>query len=127
MKFPFGVRGNKVAELEYEQALAAKALAHTLAEARMLPVRPERDASDDDAESFTPPRRPAPVPLKTDGMGHDPSLVGIIDPREDGAEKPNRAGIPIREHATRTAARRTAGCTSLHRDRGTSRATFSGC
>ena len=127
MKFPTGIRGNKVAELEYEQALAAKTLAYTLAEARMLPVRPAREESDDDGASFAPPRRPAPVPAKSDGMGYDRALVGIIDPRESGEENPNRAGIPVRDHGPRTAVRRTAGCTSLHRDRGSSRATFSGC
>jgi len=120
MRFPTGIRGNKVAELEYEQCLAAKTLAYTLAEARMLPVKPAREESDDDGASFAPPRRPAPVPVKTDGLGHDAQLVGIIDTRD-------HRGIPIRDYAPRTSVRRTAGCTSLHRDRGTSRATFSGC
>ena len=120
MKFPTGIRGNKVAELEYEQALAAKTLAYTLAEARMLPVRPLREDDGADAADFAPPRRPAPVPVKTDGCGHDAGLVGIIDARD-------HRGIPIRDHAPRTSVRRTSGCTTLRRDRGSSRATFSGC
>ena len=125
MKIPPAIRG-KVAELEYAAKLAAGALARALSAAsfdrRRKGERAPRPAAEPEecATSFAPPRRPAPTPAKSDGLGHDAQLVGIIDPRDE-------RGIPIRDHGPRTAVRRTAGCTSLHRDRGTSRATFSGC
>lgn len=71
------------------------------------------DDAGDDVETFVAPRRPAPVPYATDGLGHSAALVGL------GAALPrDKRGPSIK---------RTAGCTSLYRQRSTSRATFSGC
>jgi len=110
-----------VERLDQDARLAGKRLAHLLSEARMAPRAPvDPDAKADADGAFAPQRRRAPTPVESDGLGHDASLVGIIDPRDE-------RGIPVRDHGPRTAVRRTAGCTSLHRDRGSSRATFSGC